>query len=340
MKIAIHYSPGNNFSSNWKIYCEVNNISYKIVNCYDNDIIEQLKDSNALMWHVNNFDYRDQIFAKNLIQAVEGIGIKVFPNINSVWHFDDKIAQKYLLESIKAPLVNTYIFYDKINALKWAENASYPKVFKLRRGSGSKNVLLVRSKKHAKKIIYRMFGRGIKPLSMIWALKERYRKYKLGNEPFIGLLKGVIRIFIGTPYLNMSENEKGYVYFQDFLGGNCFDQRLVVIGKKCFGIRRNVRTNDFRASGSGLVDFGKDFLDLKCIKIAFNITDKLRSKCMAFDFIYDANGEPKIIEISTFFNPKRWISENKYKGYWNENLIWHNEEIKPYEWMVEDLINS
>lgn len=337
MQLAIHYSPGNNFSSYWLRYCQDQGISHKLVNCYDNDIMCQLNDCNALMWHVNNFDYRDQIFAKNLIKAVEEKGISVFPNYNSVWHFDDKVAQKYLLESINAPLVKTYVFFSKKDAKRWAKNTNYPVVFKLRKGSGSKNVLLVKSYSHALRLINKMFGNGILPLNMTSMLKERFRKYKLGKEPFIGLIKGVVRLGIGTPYLNMSVGEKGYAYFQEYLPYNSFDQRIIVIGQKAFFIKRMVRENDFRASGSGHIVYDKSQVDLKCIEIAFKISDKLGFNCMAYDFIYDNEKNPMVVEISFGFNQLGYID---CQGYWDQNLIWNKENVLPQQWMVDDLIHS
>lgn len=38
--IAIHNS--GDFAPRWIAYCEANNISYKLVNCFDNNIVKQL----------------------------------------------------------------------------------------------------------------------------------------------------------------------------------------------------------------------------------------------------------------------------------------------------------
>ena len=46
MKIAIHKSEWG-FSKSWIAYCERKGINYKIVNCYDSDIIQSLKDCDA-----------------------------------------------------------------------------------------------------------------------------------------------------------------------------------------------------------------------------------------------------------------------------------------------------
>ena len=107
MKIAIHKS--NGFSDRWIEYCKNNSIDYKIVDCYENDIISQLDDCRALMWHHNHINYKHTLFAKSLLFSLEIAGVKVFPNFNTAWHFDDKVGQKYLLEAIGAPLVKSYV---------------------------------------------------------------------------------------------------------------------------------------------------------------------------------------------------------------------------------------
>lgn len=333
--IAINYQIGNNFSVRWKEYCDINNIPYKIVSCYDSNILEQLKDCTYLLWHVNNFDYRDQIFAKYLIKSLENKSLEVFPNYDTVWHFDDKVAQKYLLESINAPFVTTHVFYDKNSAHEWSKVTTYPKVFKLRKGSGSKTVRLIKGRGEAKKIINKAFGGGIEAMSMWFLLKERWRKYKLGKENFFGLLKGIIRLFIGIPYSNMMGNEKGYIYFQDFIPDNSYDLRIIVIGNRAFGIKRMVRENDFRASGSGHIVYDKNEIDLRCVKIAFDTSIKIKAQCLAYDFVFDEFNNPLIIEISYGFNQAGYHS---CPGFWDENLEWKEVEIVPQDWMIENLL--
>jgi glutathione synthase/RimK-type ligase-like ATP-grasp enzyme len=333
--IAINYQPGNNFSVRWKEYCEKNNIPFKIVSCYDSDILEQLNGCKAILWHVNNFDYRDQVFAKYLIKAIECKGVKVFPNNNTVWHFDDKVAQKYLLEAIEVPFVNTHVFYDKKVASNWASTTDYPKVFKLRKGSGSKNVRLVHNKSQALSLINKAFGSGFVPVSMWFLLQERYRKFRLGKDTFTGLLKGIIRLFIGTPYSRMTNNEKGYIYFQDFIPKNDFDIRVIVIGDKAFGIKRMVRKNDFRASGSGHIIYDQAQIDLRCVKMAFETNKKLDAQCLAYDFVYNQDNQPLIIEISFGFNQIGYLD---CPGYWDENLNWFETKFLPQDWMLQDII--
>ncbi len=116
MKIGIHPAK-DSFSERWIAYCESQGIGYKLVDCYRNDIIQQLSDCDALMWHFNHKSPKASKFAKQLLFSVQATGKKVFPDFNTVWHFDDKVGQKYLLEAIQAPLAPAYVFFNKLKAL-------------------------------------------------------------------------------------------------------------------------------------------------------------------------------------------------------------------------------
>lgn len=335
--IAVHIGEKDDFSWDWKEYCIKHDIPHKLVSCYDTNIMDQLEDCDALLWHVDNLSHEDQLFAKYLIQALENRKIKLFPDYNTLWHFDDKVAQKYLLESIHAPFIQTDVFYDQKTALQWIAKETFPKVFKLRKGGASVNVFLAKNKSHAKRLIKKAFGKGFPTLDMTSILKERYRKYKLGDETFLGLIKGFVRLFIGTPFKNMSTYEKGYVYFQEFLPGNDSDQRIIVIGDRAIGLKRMVRENDFRASGSGEFYYDPQLFDMECIKIAFDVSKKLKFQSMSYDFIYDENKKPKIVEVSYGFSKKAYYS---CPGYWDSNLKWHEEKVLTQDWILEDLLKD
>lgn len=336
MKIAIHHRKGS-FSDRWIVYCEKNNIPYIIVNCYDTDIVQQLKGCDALMWHHNHQDYKDVLFAKQLLFSLEQSGLKVFPDLSTGYHFDDKVGQKYLLEAIGAPLVSSSVFYDKKSATEWANNTIYPKVFKLRGGAGAMNVSLIRTKGEALKKINRAFGRGFSQFNRWGYFKERLNKYLAGKDTLFGVIKGIARIFITTEFAKMQVREKGYVYFQEFIPNNDSDIRVIVIGEKAYGIKRMVRKNDFRASGSGEIKYDSNEIDKRCIKTAFQINNILKSQSVAYDFVFDLNQKPLIVEISYGFS----ISAYDFcPGYWDSNLEWHEGRFNPQEWMVQNLIQT
>jgi glutathione synthase/RimK-type ligase-like ATP-grasp enzyme len=336
MKIAIHPLKGS-FSDRWVVYCKNNSIEYKIVNCYESDIIQQLSDCDALMWHFHHERFKDHLFARQLLTSLHMAGKRVFPDFNSFWHFDDKIAQKYLLESLGLPLVTSYVFYNKCSSLDWAVKTKYPIVFKQRRGAGSKNVKLIKNYKEAKKVISKAFGKGFPVFDKWGYFKERMRRTKAGLDPWTGALKGFARLFVKPKDLKKFPNERGYVYFQDYIPDNNSDTRIIVIGNKAFAIKRINRENDFRASGSGIIKYEKEEFDERCVTIAFDASKRLNASCMTYDFVFSLTNEPIIVEISYGFKVHGY---DPCTGFWDSNLIWHQGKFNPQAWMVEELLKK
>lgn len=337
MKIAIHHTPGS-FSERWIDYCKDKSISYKLVNCYANDIVYQLHDCDTLLWHHHHGDYKDVLFAKQMLFSLQHAGKKVFPSFNTNWHFDDKVGQKYLLENIGAPLIPSYVFYSKEEALRWLNNTNFPKVFKLRGGAGSINVKLVKNKYQAINLINKAFGKGFSQFNRWENLRERIRKVKSGKDSYWGILKGIARLFITTEYAKMHSREKGYVYFQDFIENEGYDIRVVVINNKAVAVKRLIRENDFRASGSGNLVFENENIDKRFIKLAFNLAKTLKTQSSAFDFIQDLNSNIYIVEMSYGFPMLNFL--DGAGGYWTDDMIWHEGEFNPYGWMVETIIKT
>lgn len=334
MKIAIHKSSWG-FSTEWIKYCERNNVPFKIVNCYDSDIINQIEDCDVLLWHHHHSDAKDVLFAKGVLFALEQAGKKVFPEFNSGWHFDDKVGQKYLLEAIDAPLVQTWVFYEKKDAFDWIEKTSFPKVFKLRGGAGSANVKLIRSKSQAKSLINKAFGGGFPAYDKWNDLKEQYLRFTQGRLLWKNAAKSVRRVFVSTRFARTVGNQKGYVYFQEFIPNNDSDIRVITIGDKAFAIKRMTRPNDFRASGGGVIKFEKDLIDERCIKIAFETSEKMKAVCVAYDFVFDADRKPLIVEINYGFAHEPYLN---CPGYWDKNLNWHEGKFNQVEWILEEYL--
>jgi len=337
--IAIHQRKGS-FSDRWIEYCKKHNINYKIVDCNDSDIVGQPEDCDGLMWHWSHTDYRAQNFARQLIYSLELMGLKVFPSYSTCWHFDDKVGQKYLLQAIGAPLVPTYVFYDKYDAINWAKSTSYPKVFKLSGGASSNNVKLVKSISEANSLINQAFSKGFPLNDGFSGLKQRAWVLKRDRnlKAVIHVLKGFARMVKPVQGLKLLARQKGYVYFQDFIPNNTYDDRVVVVGDRAFYLRRYVRSGDFRASGSGLFEYSTDKISLESIKLAFEVADKVGSQSLAFDFVYDDIGNPLIVEVSYAYLMGKAYDD--CPGYWDRDLNWHEKPVDPQRFMIEDFVRD
>ena len=335
--IAIHHREGS-FSENWIVYCEDNNIDYKLVNCYSSSIISDLNGCAVLMWHWHHNNKKDIVAAKSILISLEYAGVNVFPDPKTCWHFDDKLAQKYLLEAIDAPLVNSYVFFDKKEAFEWISNTNFPKVFKLRGGAGAENVKKVKDKKDARYLVKKSFGSGFLRHPRSQKLSEGLWRFKRKKnlKSIVDISKGMARIFISSRKQKELAKEKGYIYFQDFIPDNTFDIRVIVIGERAFAIKRMVRDGDFRASGSGYIKYDKSHIPDECVEIAFKVSSKLGTQSLAYDFVYDGD-EPKIIEISYAFTSSAY---RDCPGYWDSSLKWHEGTFIPEYFMIEDVIKG
>ena len=90
---------------------------------------------------------------------------------------------------------------------------------------------------------------------------------RLGKQHYGMFSKGLFVLVYTTEYARVTGNEKGYIYFQEFIPDNDFDIRVIVIGDKAFAIKRMVRENDFRASGSGSILYEKEHFTDETIRI-------------------------------------------------------------------------
>jgi len=337
MKIAIHHKEGT-FSNRWIEYCQSNNISFKIVDCYANNITKELDGCCALLWHWQHYVPKDVLVARQIISAVETMGLKVFPSMQTCWHYDDKIAQKYLLEAVNAPLVPTFVFYELDEALKWIDTAQFPKVFKLRKGAGSVNVRLITNRREAKRLALKAFKNGFKPTRKLFYDANKQIREMRFQEGLFATLRKIPNAIRRINRVNKGlGRERGYFYIQEFMPDNNYDTRITVIGRRAFGFTRNTRPNDFRASGSGIIDYNLDRINPQCIEIAFDVTRKIGAQSLAFDFVQCLDGEPRIVEISYAFAA---YAVYDCPGYWDVNIVWHEGHVHPEDAILVDLMEK
>ena len=83
-------------------------------------------------------------------------------------------------------------------------------------------------------------------------------------------------------------------------------------------LSRDVRKNDFRASGGGTIVYDKTRINDDILKSAFKFSDLLGFQCMGFDYVIDKKtNEGKIIEMCFGFNHEatirnEWLLGSKF----------------------------
>lgn len=338
MRIGIHPDRDRAFSEKWQQFLVEQGVEAVLLDLLAPDAIEQARSCDGVMWrwfHIQD----DKQSAKVILQAIEScLNLPVFPSIATSWHFDDKVAQTYLLDALGAPQPQAWVWWEKERAVEWAKSAEYPVIFKLATGAGSSNVLKLESAAEAEEIIDLMFGRGTFPMMMNEyrpsLLPKTRRQAKERVRRFIDAARHVVTGEFPALPDQWWKPEKGYAFFQEFLPNNEFDTRVTVIGDRAFAFRRMNRPGDFRASGSGNIDWSPEAIDPACLEIALEVSSKANFQTMAYDFLYK-DGKPVICEISyTFID----AAVHKCPGHWDRDLKWHEGQMWPQQAQVEDFI--
>lgn len=139
-------------------------------------------------------------------------------------------------------------------------------------------------------------------------------------------------------------DEQAYSYYrkylrivmQEKLDSVGYDYKVLVFGKQCFVLKRNVRPNDFRSSGSGLFEFVEVSPSLLDFALAFK--EKLAVPYVSLDImdISEQPGEYACIEFQcAHFGP--YTKYNAPFGYeWNNG--W--EKIANTKSMEELMVDS
>ena len=335
--MAIHRSGG--FAPRWKDAAGRSGFRVREVDGYGSDVMRHLDGCDALLWHLNQDESVDLEHARSILFSAEAAGMRVFPNGATCWHFDDKVAQKYLLEAIGAPLAKTWVYFSKEEALSFLDTATYPLVFKLRRGAGSMNVRLVRDQRQGASLANRMFTRGLNPHPPIEGLRRAAvramstsKDRRLRFDRVWRVLKRLVAQTTGA------QRERGYVLFQEFVPENNHDIRATVIGDRCFVFRRDVRPNDFRASGSGKISYYREMqVPRDAVELAFSISRRLGFQSMAYDFVRSPDdGRLILLEISFVFNADAVAG---CPGYFDSDGNWIPGSVWPEEAILEDLLS-
>jgi hypothetical protein len=338
MNVGIHpdrYKEVSGFVKKYETILLHNNIEVCFLHIDDPTFFEKVKEMDAFIFRWFHYDYDKQLAPTILPLIRDILKIRCFPDNITDWHFDDKIKQYYLMRLYGFPMTESWIFWNKTDALKWTENASFPIVFKLKGGAGSQNVILVDSKNKARKLIDKMFSKGIREIGLNEGGSTSSNDFNLMNSIKVFLWR-MKKSYQGKPAETFYGKQKNYVLFQKYLPENKYDTRVTVIGDRAFAFRRFNRPDDFRSSGSGLIDHNQNEIDLQFVKLAFEVSDKLQFQSMAYDFLYNNEHKAEFCEISYSYLDTAVYNCN---GFWDRKLIWHEGHYWPQYCQLQDLLN-
>lgn len=340
VKIAIQ-SKLNGFGRAWEEEIEKSGHEALPLDMRSMEGFEKALNCDGIMWHIDMKPSMQSV-ASSILSCLEVVARKpVFPNLKTRWHFDNKVSQAYLFKQIGVSTPETNVFWEENKAMQWLQNnCKFPIVAKLKRGASSSAVYIFKSKPEAIRYVKKMFSlKGISGESG-GAARSPYRMWRdFARNRILHFPRPFIQYYLKQrPRLReVWPNERGYAYFQEFVPENEFDTRVTVIGNRAFAFRRYNRDGDFRASGSGKIDYSKNGIDLDMIRIAHEISNLHSFQSMAYDFLIDKKGKPTIVEISYAYKSKAVYN---CSGHWDRDLNWIDGHVLPEAAHVEDFLEE
>lgn len=198
--------------------------------------------------------------SKMFVKALAKKGVETLPTAKDAEHYDDKGRQ---LEILKDWMPRTWHIQDKQEALRVAGELPYPIISKSVDGAGSGAVRVLESHDQAKAEVEAAFSR-----------------------------KGMPSVY--------TRKQKGYVYWQEIVGDNPCDYRVVVTGPYVFGLVRNNKAGTIFASGSGdnYPITLKTSREIAAMRKGIEVAKAIGTEWMAFDFVFDGE-TPLVLEMSS-----------------------------------------
>jgi len=323
------------FSDQWISRASQMNHEPVVVDAYSQKDVQKILECDAFMWRASPSAYIRN-HAIRLLRSMEEVAhIPCFFNRHMLRGFEDKVAQHYVLLAAGIPSAKTHVFWSRETAELYCRTADYPLVMKLANGYQSSNVILLENFKAALYYIDVMFGSGT--ISLAYKPASPFQQFLRRAKQSANLIRG--------RYPNAPNSEAdlqhGYFYIQEFLPDNQFDIRITIIGNRAFCFRRHNRQNDFRASGSGKIDFDINAIEKKAILFAYEVAKKLNMPVVAVDLL-KKNNEFIVCEYNVSF--ASWALK-KCPGYWaingDENspfLTWIEGNFNPEDLIFEDFM--
>ncbi len=318
----------NNIHKDYIEACEDLNIKYELIDITSKDWIkniEQFDGDGFLVRPSCSKAIWKEMYDEKLYFINKILKYPIYPSYNELFIYENKRNMAYWLEANNIPMPQTFVFYNKREALDFAVSyKNYPIFFKPNIGSGSLGIRLIKNQKEAIKLIEKMFT-----------------KWKFYNLGYTKWKKSKYKI----PYPIMDDKQFNNILFQERINVK-HEWRGVKIGNSYFAHKKLPDTKGLR-SGSGKANYDTppkavmDFLKYVCDIGNFN--------SMNVDFFEDEHGAFFVNELQTIFGSKikpyqmcvngtpgrylyvedKWIFE---EGMFNKNNSWNLR--------VEDFLNQ
>lgn len=323
------------FSSRWEQLASTAGHRIVPVDVYREDFFESLSGCDGFMWYFWNKPSSSDLGKRLMLAINQSMNLPTFPSWRNSWFFEDKHGQHYLLKAANIPTPSSWVFWEHSVAKAFIASVKYPIVVKLAFGIVSSNVRLLNNSEEASYLIDRLFFDGLTVLPKTLSRKPFSRIIDRFSNAARSILGKRVKDHYGEGPI-----QRGCVLFQEFVPNNDFDVRVTVIGNRAFAYRRMNRPGDFRASGSGNIDWDPNAIDLRAVELGFDSARKLRSQVLTLDILNKAD-QFVVTEISYYY--EAWLV-HRCPGHWRKEeqsgrVEWIQGEKRPDDAIFEDFVS-
>lgn len=244
--------------------CSDLGVAYKVLDISGPDWQNVVKNSNCdayLVYPSVQFRTWKQMYDERLHIIVKDMEKIIFPSYEELWFWESKRRMHYWLKANNITHPKTWAFYDRDEALQFAETAQLPIVYKSDSGASSSGVIIFRKRPALKKHINRCFRKG-------------FTTYQRGPN----------------------NKEWGSVLLQEYIP-NAQEWRVIRIGHSYFAYEK-IKVGNFH-SGSHSWSYSRPPSEL--LDFAKNITDKGGFSSMDLDIFMTSDGCYLVNELQTLF---------------------------------------
>jgi glutathione synthase/RimK-type ligase-like ATP-grasp enzyme len=274
--------------------CRELQVPYCMIDIERVDWMTQVRSSDCsafLVWPTPYLSVWKQMYDERLAVIARLPGAMVYPELDAMLIYESKRRMHYWLAATGFPHPETWIFYNRDEAMAFAEASELPIVTKTDLGAVSSGVRILRRRDEVRRAVLKAFGRGV-------------------------LRRGGDR----------RDREWGSVLFQRFVP-DASEWRIIRIGESYFGYEK-IRVGDFH-SGTEQWRYVRPPDEL--LAITRQLTDRGRFTSMSVDVLVDRSGKSYVNELQGVFgmlNDYACMVDGKMGRMLHEDSTkaWHFEE--------------
>lgn len=263
--------------------------------------------------------YKEYIL--DILIYIQNCGGILIPNFSSFIAHEDKMLQELEMKRLNIPTPDFYIVGTYEEGKEYLKTVSFPVVGKKSKGFGSKTV---------KKI--NRFEGGLKFLR------------KNLTDGFVFNIEYIKWLYKKRKFPKLYPKFHGKVIFQELINDLDHDWKILIFGNKCFVLKRFMKKNDFRASGSGKFDSDAT-PSTQVLNFAYNSMKKLDVPFASFDIVEKKDRclliEYQVVHFGliTALNAKEYYDYDDTKHQWVKKV--KNREVDYFfAEAIIDYINS